>query len=153
MEELGIHKRDSLLMNFIKILLDLRVTFETFLRLIKYQTHKTMNKVLTTLAIGLLAIGSAVAAPQFKEINNKHGKTTIKIEIPASDRDASNGLSIDNVKLYNNGKTFHAKKVNALWGENSTIILEFKKMTTFEDCILSFTVNGEPVNMDLSGAL
>lgn len=63
MEELGIHKSDSVLIDFRKILLDLRVTFETFLRLIKYQTHKTMNKVLASLAIGLLAIGSAVAAP------------------------------------------------------------------------------------------
>lgn len=75
----------------------------------------------------MVRIGNTCAAPQFKGIDNKHGKTTIKIEIPASDRDASNGLSIDNVKLYNNGKTFHAKKVNALWGENSTIILEFMK--------------------------
>ena len=108
-----------------------------------------MKKALLSLAIGLLGFGSSFAAPQFKGINNKHGKTTIKIEIPASDRDATNVLSIDNVKLYNNGETLTAKNVDAIWGDNSTIILEFKKLTTFEDCTLSFTLNGKPVSMAL----
>lgn len=112
-----------------------------------------MKKVLLSLAIGLLAVGSSFAAPQFKGINNKHGKTTIKIEIPAYDRDATDGLSVDNVKLYNNGEMLTAKKVDAIWGENSIIILEFKKLTTFQDCILSFTVNGEPVSMDLQSII
>ncbi len=112
-----------------------------------------MNKVLLSLAIGLLAVGSMGAAPRFKGISNKHGKTTIKIEIPAYDRDASNGLSIDNVKLHNNGKTLTAKKVDAIWGNNSIIILEFKKLATFNDCALSFTLNGEPISMDLSKSL
>lgn len=108
-----------------------------------------MKKALLLLAFGLLVVGSAFAAPKFKGINNKHGKTTIKIEIPASDRDASNGLSVENVKLCNNGETLTAKKVNAVWGKDSIIILEFKKLTRFDNCILSFTVNGEPVSMDL----
>lgn len=46
-----------------------------------------MNRIFLSLALGLLAIGSAFATPQFRGLNNKHGKTTIKIEIPASDRD------------------------------------------------------------------
>lgn len=112
-----------------------------------------MNKKLLSLAIGLLTFGSALAAPQFKGLNNKHGKTTIKIEIPATDRDITGGLSIDDVKLYNNGEMLTAKKVDAIWGENSTIILEFKKLTTFEDCTLSFTVNGEPVSMDIQSIM
>ncbi len=112
-----------------------------------------MKKILLSLAIGLLAVGSAFATPQFKELNNKHGKTTIKIEIPVSDRDATGGLSIDDVKLYNNGELLPAKKVDAIWGENSTIILEFKKLTTFADCTLSFTINGEPVSMDLQSIM
>lgn len=108
-----------------------------------------MNGICISLALMFLSFGSAFAAPQFRGLNNKHGKTTIKIEIPASDRDESNGLSIDNVKLYNDGKMLRANKVNAIWGENSTIILEFKKLTTFEDCTLSFTINGKPVSMDI----
>lgn len=112
-----------------------------------------MKKILLTFSIALLALGSAFAAPQFKGLNNKHGKTTIKIEIPTSDRDATNGLSVDNIKLYNNGEILTAKKVDAIWGENSTIILEFKKLTTFADCTLSFMINGEPVSMDIQSLL
>ena len=112
-----------------------------------------MKKLILSLALALLAYGCAFAAPKFKELNNKHGKTTIKIEIPASDRDASDGLSVYNVKLYNNGEMLTAKKVNALWGENSTIIMEFKKLKKFEDCTLYLTVNGEPVSMDIQRIL
>ena len=117
----------------------------------------------------LLAAGSVIGAPRFKELNNFHGKTTIKVEIPASDRDADGGLSIDNVKLHNNGETLAAKKVNAKWGEkqgekqgenrcekigeksgeNTTVILEFKKLTLFAGCTLSFTMNGTPVTINL----
>ncbi len=108
-----------------------------------------MKKTVFSLIVALLSFGNACAAPKFKGLNNNHGKTTIKVEIPASDRDESNGLSIDNVQLYNNGEILTAKKVNAIWGENSIIILEFKKLTEFEDCTLSFTVNGKPVNIDI----
>ena len=101
----------------------------------------------------LLAIGSAHATPKFLSLNNKHGKTTIKIEIPASDRDETNGLSIEDVVLYNSGKTFQAKSVDAIWGDNSTVILQFEKLTAFEDCTLSFSLNGEPVSLDIQSCL
>lgn len=112
-----------------------------------------MKKLLLTISIALLTLGSAFATPQFKGLNNKHGKTTIKIEIPATDRDATNGLSVDNIKLYNNGEVLTAKKVDAIWNENTTIILEFKKLKTFSDCTLSFTINGKPVSMDIQSLL
>lgn len=108
-----------------------------------------MKKIVLSLFVALLSFGSALAAPQFKGLSNKHGKTTIKVEIPASDRDATNGLSVDNIKLYNNGEMLPAKKVDAIWGENSIIILEFKKLKKFEDCTLFFTVNGEQVSLDI----
>lgn len=104
-----------------------------------------MKKIILSCAAALLAIGSACATPKFLSLNNKHGKTTIKIEIPASDRDETNGLSIEDVVLYNDGKTFQAKKVDAIWGDNSIVILQFEKLTAFEDCTLSFSVNGKPV--------
>ena len=112
-----------------------------------------MKKIVLSLFVALLSFGSAIAAPQFKGLSNKHGKTTIKVEIPASDRDASNGLSIDNIKLHNNGKILSAKKVDAIWGDNSMIIMEFKKLKEFEDCTLSFTVNGEPVSIDIQSII
>ena len=68
-----------------------------------------MKKIILSCAAALLAIGSACATPEFLSLNNKHGKTTIKIEIPASDRDETNGLSIEDVVLYYDGNTFQAK--------------------------------------------
>ena len=108
-----------------------------------------MKKIVLSLFVALLSFGSALAAPQFKGLSNKHGKTTIKVEIPASDRDATNGLSVDNIKLYNNGEMLSAKKVDAILGENSMIIMEFKKLKKFENCTLSFTVNGKTVSIDI----
>mgnify|MGYP006965551804 CR=1 FL=1 len=110
-----------------------------------------MKKIILSCAAALLAIGSAHATPKFLSLNNKHGKTTIKIEIPASDRDETNGLSIEDVVLYNDGKTFQAKKVD--WGDNSIVILQFEKLTAFEDCTLSFSLNGEPVSLDIQSCL
>ena len=112
-----------------------------------------MKKIILSCAAALLAIGSACATPKFLSLNNKHGKTTIKIEIPASDRDETNGLSIEDVVLYNDGKTFQAKKVDAIWGDNSIVILQFEKLTAFEDCTLSFSVNGKPVSLDIQSCL
>lgn len=111
------------------------------------------EKIILSYAAVLLAAGSACAAPEFLSLNNKHGKTTIKIEIPASDRDETNGLSIEDVVLYNDGKTFQAKKVDAIWGDNSIVILQFEKLTAFEDCTLSFSVNGKPVSLDIQSCL
>ena len=108
-----------------------------------------MKKIVFSLFVAMLSFGIAPAAPLFKGLSNKHGKTTIKIEIPASDRDATNGLSVENVKLYNNGEILSAKKIDAIWGDNSMIIMEFKKLKEFENCTLSFTVNGEPVSIDI----
>lgn len=112
-----------------------------------------MKKIILSCAAALLAIGSAHATPKFLSLNNKYGKTTIKIEIPASDRDETNGLSIEDVVLYNSGKTFQAKSVDAIWGDNSTVILQFEKLTAFEDCTLSFSLNGEPVSLDIQSCL
>ena len=104
-----------------------------------------MKKIILSCAAALLAIGSAHATPKFLSLNNKHGKTTIK--------DETNGLSIEDVVLYNSGKTFQAKSVDAIWGDNSTVILQFEKLTAFEDCTLSFSLNGEPVSLDIQSCL
>lgn len=112
-----------------------------------------MKKLILSLTIAMLSFGSALASPQFKGLSNKHGKTTIKVEIPAADCDASNGLSVDNIKLYNKGEMLPAKNVEVIRGETSIIIMEFKKLTEFEDCMLSFTVNGKPVSIDIQSLM
>ena len=119
----------------------------------KINTIKRMKKIILSLTVALLSFGSAFAMPEFKGLSNKNGKTVIKVEIPASQRDKDNGLSIDQVKLYNNGDMLFAKRVDAIWGENSTIILEFKKLTVFEDCTLFFLLNGELISIDIQSLI
>ncbi len=45
------------------------------------------------------------------------------------------------------------KKVDAIWGDNSIIVMEFKKLTTFKDGLLGFSINGKPVSMDLQSIM
>lgn len=112
-----------------------------------------MKKIILSCAAALLAIGSACATPEFLSLNNKYGKTTIKIEIPASDRDETNGLSIEDVVLYNDG-IIAPNCIDLLCLKGFTIvILQFEKLTAFEDCTLSFSVNGKPVSLDIQSCL
>lgn len=108
-----------------------------------------MKRIALLLTITFLSIGSVFAKPIFKGLNNNGGKTTIIIKIPASDRDNTNGLSLDNFKLYNNGQIHNAKKVNSIWGDESIVTIEFKHLSKFSNCTLSFTLNGEPVSIDI----
>lgn len=118
-----------------------------------------MIRLSLVLASMFFLVCNTFATPLFKGLNNKHGKTSITIEIPSSDRDASNGISIDNIKLYNNGEILNAKKVKEInkkkdvQNDNLTMILEFRKLTTFADCKLSFTLNDEPVMMNIQEIL
>lgn len=112
-----------------------------------------MKKIILSLAIALFSFGASMAAPKFRSLDNRNGKTTIVIEIPALDRDDNDGLSVDDVKLHNNGKIFNADKVDAEWGHNSMIIAEFKKLKTFKNCTLTFTLNGKPVTMNIQNEL
>jgi hypothetical protein len=111
-----------------------------------------MKKVLL-LAIAILSTGCAFATPQFKRLTNKHGKTTIVLEIPAEDKSANNSIRIDNILLYNCGERLTAKKVSAVWDETSTIVLQFKKQAYFDGCELSFTLNGDPITINVQDAL
>ena len=52
-------------------------------------------------------------------------------------------------------KTFQAKSVDAILGaiNSHPFILQFEKLTAFEDCTLSFSLNGEPVSLDIQSCL
>ncbi len=110
-----------------------------------------MKKTILSLAFALLVTGSAIAAPQFKGLDNNHGKTTVKIEFPSSE--FSQTTVIKGWKLYNNGKVYDVKKVDVKGNKGEIFVLEFKKFTEFSDCILSFTVNGEPVSIDIQSLM
>lgn len=106
-----------------------------------------MKKAILSLAFAFLAIGSALAAPQFKGLNNKHGKTTVEIKFPSSE--FSQTTVIKDWKLYNNGKVYDVKKIDVKDNDGKIFVLEFKKLTKFSDCIISFSVNGEPVSINI----
>ncbi|MCI9286288.1 MAG: hypothetical protein HFJ91_11015 [Muribaculaceae bacterium] len=110
-----------------------------------------MKKLILTLAIALLSFGSASATPQFKGLSNRHGKTTVIIEFSSSD--LSKTTVIRDWKLHNNGKVYDVKKVNVKGSNGNTFILEFRKFTEFSDCTLSFTVNGDPVSIDIQSRM
>lgn len=110
-----------------------------------------MKKLMLLLAVAVVAVGSALGSPRFKELNNRHGKTTVKVEFPVSD--LSQVTVIKDWKLHNGGKVYDVKRVDVKGREGNTFVLEFKKLTEFSDCSLSFTVNGEPVSMDLQSMM
>ncbi len=106
-----------------------------------------MKKIILSLVFALLAIGSAIAAPQFRSIDNENGKTTVKIEFQSSE--FSQTTIIKDWKLYNNGKVYAVKKVDVKGKNGEIFVLEFAKLTKFSDCVLYFTVNGEPASVDI----
>lgn len=110
-----------------------------------------MKKAILSVAIALLSLGSVFAAPQFKGLSNKNGNTTIQIEFPASD--LSSVTELKDWKLYNNDEELAAKKVSVTGHNGNRFVLEFKKLTEFENCRLTFTMNGKPVSMDIQSEL
>ena len=110
-----------------------------------------MKKTFISLAFALLSFGAAFASPQFKELNNKNGKTTIKIEFPESD--LSQFTVIKDWRFHNGGKAYDVKKVDVKGDDGSTFVLEFKRFTEFSDCSLSFTINGKPVSINIQEKL
>ena len=110
-----------------------------------------MKKLIFLLTVALFSFGSALASPKFKGLSNNHGKTTVKIEFPISD--FSNTTIIKDWKLYNDGKVYDVKNIEVKGSKVYTFVLEFKKLTKFSDCSLSFTVNGETVSIDIQSLM
>lgn len=98
----------------------------------------------------LLSVGSAWAAPKLVSIKARKGKAVVKIEIPASDRDENNGLSVKEVLLHNQGETFKPWRVESnYWGEETTVTMKFRGLPALTDSSLSMSINGQPVSMEL----
>lgn len=95
-----------------------------------------MKKIIAILAAALLTAAHLYATPRMLSINNYGRKTTVKILIPASDRDENNSLSINNIRLFNDGRTYEPKDIDAEWGADAIITLKFKRITTFDEPVL-----------------
>ncbi len=110
-----------------------------------------MKKLLLAFIFVIISFCYAFASPHFKELNNHNGKTTVKIEFPSSD--LTQTTVIRDWKLHNKGKVYDVKKVDVQGQKDLVFILEFKKLTKFSECSLSFTVNGKPMTIDLQSLM
>lgn len=79
----------------------------------------------------------------FKSIDNHGRNTTIVFTVQNEGKNLKDGLSIDNIVLECNGKTYKASNVDANWGKTNTITAKFKKLTKFSDMSLKVKINGE----------
>lgn len=107
-----------------------------------------MKKFLLLLAFVASAM-AASAKVEFQSLNNVDNSTTIVFTISQDERDAANGLSIDNIVFECDGKTYTAKNVNAEFGDTTTVTAKFKKIKKFVNARLTFTVNGEQQIIDV----
>lgn len=79
----------------------------------------------------------------FKSIDNHGRNTTIVFTVQNEGKNLKEGLSLDNIVLECNGKTYKASNVDANWGKTNTITAKFKKLTKFSDMRLKLKLNGE----------
>ncbi|MCM1041544.1 MAG: hypothetical protein NC396_03835 [Bacteroides sp.] len=104
-----------------------------------------MKKLIFSLGIALLSV-PVFARPEMIKMTNAHGKTTFWISVPDEDRGDSRALRIENFVFHNNGKSYKAQRVSmadrTAQGK-TTLKVSFEKFTEFNDCALSFTLNGE----------
>ena len=108
-----------------------------------------MKKAISFLSLLLMAI-IAFAEPHFVSLSNKGGKTTAIFTLTSDDKDRNNGLGIENIMLEcNNGKTYKAKHVDAQFGDTTTVIVKFKKLSKLENSRLKFCINGEDKYIDI----
>ena len=95
-----------------------------------------MKKAISFLSLLLMAI-IAFAEPHFVSLSNKGGKTTVIFTLTSDDKE------------YDNGKTYKAKHVDAQFGDTTTVIVKFKKLSKLENSRLKFCINGEDKYIDI----
>jgi len=108
----------------------------------------SMKKILLPLLFVAFAL-VASAKVEYKSLNNNGNSTTIVFTISENERDATNGLSVDNIVFECDGKRYTAKKVDGVFGTTTTVTAKFKKIKKFSNARLFFTVNGEERSIDI----
>lgn len=111
-----------------------------------------MKKVLLLLVFAASALAVS-AKVEYQSLNNKGNNTTIVFTISEDEKDATNGLSVDNIVLECNGKRYTAKNVSVDFGNTTTITAKFKKLKKFVKARIIFTVNGEERSIDIQKKL
>lgn len=85
--------------------------------------------------------------PQILEINSIDETTKFKIYIPDGYRNDKNTIVLDNVVLHKKGESKKAKAVYAYVKDDDRYILEFDRISSLNEYILSFTLNDNPLHL------
>lgn len=98
-----------------------------------------MKKLNLLVALTLLTV-CANAKIKFQRIDNSNGCTNIVL----TDKEAPEKVEITDAVLYCNGKEYNARQIRCdMQGRTATYSLSFKRLTLFNNCKVSVTVNGK----------
>lgn len=85
-------------------------------------------------------IGMANASSVFKSLDNFNNKTTVIVEVDS----VSSTPILQDVVFHNADKAYECKELKTtLVSGKFTISAKFKKFKTFENCYLTFMLNGQ----------
>ncbi len=94
----------------------------------------------------MLCVGTLVAKPKFKSIDNDGNATSIVIV----DNNAGDSMSVSSAVFHNLGKSFMANAMRSnLENGVAKITMEFKRCTEFSNCYVVLIINGEKVRVNV----
>lgn len=96
------------------------------------------------LVIGIIIMANAKSV--FKSLDNFSDKTTVIVEVDS----VSTMPHLQDVVFHNLGKAYECKELKTvLAGDKLTISAGFKKFKTFENCYLTFMLNGQMQKVEI----
>lgn len=111
-----------------------------------WRLHDDMKKLFLSIFLVFGIIIMATAAPVFKSLDNFSGKTTVIVEVDS----VSAMPNLQDVVFHNSGKAYECKELKTtLTGEKLTISAGFKKFKTFENCYLTFMLDGQMQKVEI----
>ncbi|NPD91107.1 hypothetical protein [Xylanibacter muris] len=98
-----------------------------------------MKKLIFMTLLGLITC-STWASSKFKSLNNFKNKTTVIVEVNS----VNSKHILEDVVFHNNGTAYKCKELKTTHtGRTLTISAGFKKFKTFNNCYLTFMLNGK----------
>ena len=106
-----------------------------------------MKRFVLSILLVISIIIMANATTVFKSLDNFSDKTTVIVEVDS----VSTMPHLQDVVFHNSGKAYECKELKTtLTGEKLTISAGFKKFKTFENCYLTFMLNGQMQKVEIS---
>lgn len=103
-----------------------------------------MKKIVLLFLIAFGIAFSALASPEFKSLENFRNKTIVIVGVYVR----SYNQVLQDVVLHNRGKSYKCKTLKTVQvDEKLTIHAGFKKIRKFDNCYLTFILNGQMYNV------